>query len=168
MFFKEGNSVLYMGKEKAIPNRLPYYMDIYTAAYIKKSGETGPSEAVVHAALSEEILELTGREISAESIRKWKTFETDLTHGKMADLAAVFGCEPYELIIDKEEILNKELAYLNEQRRFFNAFKTAPPNIQNSICLQLGLDPGNQKISDAPSLPNSGKPHEKHVKKKKA
>lgn len=120
-------SLLLMKKNKPRkypPNRLQYFMD---------RDKFKPLD------LSIELFSIVGLKVSDETVRRWAKGQTDLTHESMIDLAKIFKCRPYELIADKEEILNEELAYLNEQRRFFNAYEGADDNIKKSIMLQLGI-----------------------------
>lgn len=65
--------------------------------------------------------------IDKETIRRWLTGETDLTHGKMIALAGLFECDPYELISDKEVVIQKEAAYIAHHRKIVDAYLTLKP-----------------------------------------
>lgn len=99
------NSLIYMKKNrprKWPENRLKYFMDRDGLKPVDICQDIG---------------------VSDETVRRWLVGETDLNHSSMISLAKIFKCKPYELIIDKEEILKEELEYLNEQRQIFNAYK---------------------------------------------
>lgn len=98
------NSLSFMNKnqsKKYPPNRLPYFMDIRSLE----------KEDVADAL-----------KVDKETVRRWLVGETDLTHAKMIELSKLFGCEPYELIIDKEDIIQMEASYIAHHRKVVDAY----------------------------------------------
>lgn len=87
-----------------------------------------------------------------QSMGRLASGKQPLTLEWMEIIAAALGCETYELIIDKEIILQREAAHLLKQRRIINAYE------------QLGAD--ERKELDQKLFGNQGQENEARKKPK--
>jgi putative transcriptional regulator len=58
-----------------------------------------------------------------ETIRRYEKGERDINHAVMVELAAAFEVEPFEIIADKEFIIEREAAYIARHRKIISAYE---------------------------------------------
>jgi transcriptional regulator with XRE-family HTH domain len=86
--------------------------------------------------------------VSHETIRRYEKGDRDIDHATMIKLAAALGCQPFEIIADKEQIIAQEAAFLMKHRKCIDAYERLSEGGKQAVDhILYGSDPKPAKAT---------------------